>query len=57
MKVKIDDTYYDSEDVPIMIVFEPREKELVRDMRDEDTRFCVFPEGTDRKKISAWMAE
>jgi hypothetical protein len=55
MKVKIGNRIYNSNDEPIMIIFDIGEKGLVEDMRPQDMKFCAYPQGTDAKTIEHFM--
>jgi len=55
MKVKIGDTYYDSEDHPIMIVLSDADKRNIANMHPSATKYCVYDSSMDNKTIMDWM--
>jgi hypothetical protein len=56
MKVKIGNTYHDSEKEPIMLELNSKEKQLIGDMGDQ-THFCAFPDNSLAKDILEFMKE
>lgn len=59
MKVKVGNEIFDSEQVPIMIIFDNESLDQVKNMGDGLTRYASVPEGTfdSAEKFSAWMKE
>jgi hypothetical protein len=55
MKVKIGNRIYNSNNEPIMIIFDIGEKGLIEDMHPQDMKFCAHPQGTDTKTIEHFM--
>lgn len=55
MRVKIGNTYYDSLEQPIMVVFDDGEKELIGNMRNIDMKYCSFPEESRVEDIENFM--
>lgn len=55
MRVKIGNTYYDSEQEPIMVEFLPFEKEKVKIMDNDDMKMCCFPEYMTYAEIAEFM--
>lgn len=55
MKVKIQNTIYDSKDQPIMIILSEKEKWLLARMPKEATKFVSFTEKFKKPKLEAWM--
>lgn len=57
MKIKIGDTWYDSDRQPLMVRFSAEEKNLVANMSGENNNFCCFPEGTPTEAVRAFMGD
>lgn len=62
MKIKVGDKVHDGEEEPIMIILTKEDKELIKDMADDATKYCAYPEGeywiaNDYEKIKNWMAD
>jgi hypothetical protein len=55
MKVRVGGLIFDSYETPIMIKLEESEKEDIKNMRDEDTKYCVFPEECSEEYIKKFM--
>lgn len=55
MKVKVKTKVYDSEEEPIMIVLSEDDKENIRNMLPEETRYCSFPNTINQNKIKKFM--
>lgn len=60
MKVKIGDNIIDTNEDPIMLIFEDRD-EIIKiahnlfDMEDGATKYCVFPNGMDPIDVKLFM--
>jgi len=57
MKIKIGDTTYNSEKQPIMVILTNQDKENIKNMSSEATRYCGYPSGCDPEKILEWMKD
>jgi len=60
MKVKIGDTYYDSRDVPIMVVFTDFDKANVSQMRAADRRYAAYRKSHfqgGKEQAQKWMLD
>lgn len=57
MKVKIGDTIYDAKDQPIMLILNSKDKENIKNMHEEATMFCEYPNGSDKEEILKLMEE
>jgi len=55
MRVRIDNKIYNSDEQPIMIIFDVGEKGLIEDMQPQNMKFCVYPQGTDATAIEHLM--
>jgi len=56
MKIKIQNTIYDSNDEPIMIILSNEDKENIQNMHPEATKYCSYPEyGYSTEQIAAFM--
>lgn len=57
MKVKIGNRIIDSNDQPVMIIFDEGEKELISNMSDDHLKLCLFPEDGDVSEIERFMED
>ena len=57
MKVKIGNEIYEANDVPVMVILSEKDKENIANMLPEATKYCAYPEGTDRELIADWMED
>jgi hypothetical protein len=54
MVVKIEDDFYDSNDLPIMLILDDLDKKLISDMGNQKI-YCRYPDGKDSKEIRKFM--
>ncbi len=57
MKVKVGDKLYDAFDQPIMVILNAVDKENIKNMHKDATKYCGYPIGSDSDKILKWMNE
>lgn len=57
MKVKVRNKVYDGEKEPIMVILEPGDKENIKRMPAELTKYCMYPDHLDPEEIKEWMAD
>ena len=58
MKVKVGDKIYNSEDEPIMLILSDEDKENIRTMHKDCTKFCIAPRKKYTNKfLGKWMDE
>jgi len=57
MKVKVGDTLYDSENVPIMVILSDDDKRNISNMETSATKYAVVPDKAfmDEEEITEWM--
>jgi hypothetical protein len=55
MKIKIGDTIYSADQQPVMIILNDQDKENIKNMSPEATKYCGYPAGTDSDEILKWM--
>lgn len=55
MKVRVGGLIFDSEETPIMIKLSDSEKEDIKNMREDDSKYCVFPEEYPEECIREFM--
>lgn len=55
MKVKIGNTYFDSDDQPIMVVLSDIDKRNITQMAPDSTKYCCYGKGHDMDEIESWM--
>lgn len=58
MIIKIGDTVFDDEDVPMMIVLSPQDKENILNMSLECTKYAQFPDDFGSQgDMLEWMGD
>jgi len=57
MKVKVGNTIYDGEDLPVMVILTDQDKENIRNMLPECNKYCMYPDSIDPVEIQEWMEE
>lgn len=57
MKVKVGNKIYDGENEPVMVILSDKDKENIKRMPSDKTKYCSFPEKSDIGKIEEWMKE
>ncbi len=55
MKIKVKDLWYNSEEIPIMLVFENNEKELISSMDIGANKFASFPDNMVENDVKKFM--
>lgn len=55
MKVSVDGKEYDSEEIPIILLLDSDTKELISNMAQEATKFCVYPDDVSTQEITDRM--
>ncbi len=60
MKVKVGDKIFDSGEQPLMVILNQDERDQIRDMPPEGTKYCQYPDEEEWtkdhfKKIKKWM--
>ena len=57
MKVKVGDTVYDPEDVPVMVILEDEDKERICSMPEENSCYAAVPAGhfESEEAYREWM--
>ena len=55
MKVKIGKEVFDGNNEPIMVILSEEDKENIKNMLPECTKYCSFPEGFNVEQIKIWM--
>ena len=55
MKVKVGDTVYDGEKEPVMVILADQDKENIRNMHPECTKYCMYPDDIPQEEIKRWM--
>lgn len=56
MKIKIGDTVYEAGGVPIMIILTDQDKQNIKDMHPDCTRYAIFSDNFGTKKeMLDWM--
>jgi hypothetical protein len=55
VKIKINNTIYDSEKEPVMLILSAKDKENINNMHPEAMHFCSYPEGMNLDAILRWM--
>lgn len=57
MKIKVGDKIYDGEDEPIMVILDDYDKDNIRRMKKNATKYCAFPDHMSIDDIEVWMDE
>jgi len=57
MKVKVGNKIYDGNEQPVMIILEGKDKENIKNMLPECTKYCMYPDTFTKEEISKWMSE
>jgi len=57
MRVKVGDKVYDGAEQPVMVILTDQDKENIANMLPHCTRYCMFPDKSDKKEIDKWMDE
>ena len=55
MKVKIGNKIYDANQEPIMIILDDLDKENIKKMEPEATKYCGYPENFNIEEIKKFM--
>lgn len=55
MEVKIENTIYNSEDIPIVITLSDSDKNNIKNMREDNYKYCSYPDHYDPEEIRKWM--
>jgi hypothetical protein len=57
MKVKIGDTVYDGEQVPVMVILTDADKRNIANMLPECSKYAAFPDTIPQDEIERWMKD
>lgn len=57
MKVKVKDIVYDGFKEPVMIILTKQDKENIKNMLPDATKYCVYPDSWSAEEIKKWMKE
>jgi hypothetical protein len=57
MQVKVGDKIYDGEKEPVMVILADQDKENIKNMRPDNTKYCMFPDTWTEKEIKKWMSD
>lgn len=55
MIVKVGDSIYHSDQVPIMIILTQEDKKFISIMPEDGTKYCVYPDNMSRDEAKEWM--
>jgi len=55
MIVKIDSTYYNSTEQPILLILSESEKEHITNMSNDNKKYCSFPDESNIDRIKEFM--
>ena len=55
MKVKIGDTIYDGRSMPVMVILTDSDKQNIKNMLPECTKYAEFPDEIPEDEIDRWM--
>ena len=57
MKVKIGDNIYDGSKVPVMVILTDKDKENIKNMPKDATKYACYPDPTQTNYINRWMMD
>jgi len=57
LRVKIDETIYDSAQQPILLILTDQDKLNITNMSPEATKYCVYPKDLSPDSIKEWMKD
>lgn len=57
MKVKVGDTVYDGKKVPVMVILNKEDKELIGLMPPGENKYCEYPDNYTEEEVKKWMDE
>jgi hypothetical protein len=57
MKVKVGDTIYDGEKVPVMVILSDGDKKNIANMSPECSKYASYPPECSEIGIARWMKE
>ena len=57
MKVKIGNKIYDGETEPVMVILSDSDKQNIKNMLAECTKYACFPEGLTEEFMTSWMKD
>jgi hypothetical protein len=57
MKVKIGNKIYDSYNEPIMLILSDDDKKNIKNMNQNATKFCIYPNNVDIDCIKQFMKD
>jgi hypothetical protein len=57
MKIKVGDTVYDGELVPVMVILSDDDKRNIAGMLPGCAKYAAFPNGSPQAEIERWMAD
>jgi len=57
MKVKVGDKIYDGKKEPVMVILDEEDKDNMRYMPPEESKYCEYPDSYSKEFIKKWMAE
>ena len=55
MKVKVGNKVFDCEKEPVMVILTDQDKENIKNMLPECTKYCMFPDTIPIEKIKTFM--
>ena len=57
MKVKIGTNIYDSNEEPIMLILDEKDKNNIKDMHPFATKFCSYPDFMNEEEVKKFMRD
>lgn len=55
MKVKVGNRIYDPEVEPVMVILEDQDKENIKNMHPESTKYCMYPDSMSPEDAKKFM--
>ena len=57
MRVKVGEIWYNAEDIPICVELNECEKNQIKNMHPDATKYAQFPDSYSRQYIENWIEE
>ena len=55
MKVKVGDLLFNSENTKIMVILSEIDKENIKNMNPNCSKYCAYPETENEDDVASWM--
>ena len=55
MKIKVGNKIYDGEKEPVMVILSVADKENIKNMPEDNFKYCCYPDDMEADDILKWM--